>query len=85
MQANGPAYQVPTGRRDGLVSNLSLADDMPDVSDSIELLKTKFLNKGLTVKDLVLLSGTLSLSLSHTHTQPPNTNKSTYIFVMLNR
>lgn len=65
MQANGPAYQVPTGRRDGLVSNLSLADDMPDVSDSIELLKTKFLNKGLSVKDLVLLSGTLSLS--HTH------------------
>ncbi|CAJ1963553.1 unnamed protein product [Sphenostylis stenocarpa] len=57
VMANGPAYQVPTGRRDGLVSNLSLADDMPDVSDSIELLKTKFLNKGLTVKDLVLLSG----------------------------
>ncbi|XP_040874190.1 peroxidase 43 isoform X1 [Glycine max] len=57
VMANGPAYQVPTGRRDGLVSNLSLADDMPDVSDSIELLKTKFLNKGLSVKDLVLLSG----------------------------
>ncbi|XP_047180361.1 peroxidase 43 isoform X1 [Vigna umbellata] len=55
--ANGPTYEVPTGRRDGLVSNVSLADDMPDVSDSIELLKTKFLNKGLTVKDLVLLSG----------------------------
>lgn len=73
MQANGPAYQVPTGRRDGLVSNLSLADDMPDVSDSIELLKTKFLNKGLTVKDLVLLSGTLSLSLFHTHTHSPRT------------
>ncbi|RDX62852.1 Peroxidase 43 [Mucuna pruriens] len=57
VMANGPSYQVPTGRRDGLVSNLSLADDMPDVSDSIQLLKTKFLNKGLTVKDLVLLSG----------------------------
>ncbi|KAK7331680.1 hypothetical protein VNO80_28417 [Phaseolus coccineus] len=57
VMANGPTYQVPTGRRDGLVSNISLADDMPDVSDSIELLKTKFLNKGLTVKDLVLLSG----------------------------
>ncbi|XP_020221464.1 peroxidase 43 [Cajanus cajan] len=57
VMANGPSYQVPTGRRDGLVSNVSLADDMPDVSDSIQLLKTKFMNKGLTVKDLVLLSG----------------------------
>ena len=68
MQANGPGYQVPTGRRDGSVSNISLADDMPDVSDSILLLKAKFLNKGLTEKDLVLLSGTLSLSHTHTHT-----------------
>lgn len=65
MQANGPAYQVPTGRRDGFVSNVSLADDMPDVGDSIQLLKTKFFNKGLTVKDLVLLSGIFLHSLTH--------------------
>nr|AII99872.1 peroxidase [Cicer arietinum] len=45
IMANGPAYQVPTGRRDGLVSKKSLADDMPDVSDSIQILKAKFLNK----------------------------------------
>ncbi|XP_057429015.1 peroxidase 43 [Lotus japonicus] len=56
VMANGPEYQVPTGRRDGLVSNISLADDMPDVRDSIQQLKTKFLNKGLIDKDLVLLS-----------------------------
>ncbi|XP_027339235.1 peroxidase 43 [Abrus precatorius] len=56
VMANGPGYQVPTGRRDGLVSNVSFAGDMPDVSNSIQLLKVKFLNKGLTVKDLVLLS-----------------------------
>ncbi|PNY00419.1 peroxidase 43-like protein, partial [Trifolium pratense] len=56
IMANGPSYQVPTGRRDGLVSDVSLAKDMPDVSDSIQQLKTKFLNKGLTEKDLVLLS-----------------------------
>lgn len=37
---------------------------MPDVGDSIQLLKEKFLQKGLTEKDLVLLTGTLSLSLS---------------------
>ncbi|KAF2543267.1 hypothetical protein F2Q68_00030171 [Brassica cretica] len=54
--ANGPAYEVPTGRRDGRVSNLSLAKDMPDVSDSIEILKDKFMRKGLHAKELVLLS-----------------------------
>ncbi|AES63385.1 putative peroxidase [Medicago truncatula] len=56
VMANGPAYQVPTGRRDGFVSDKSLAGNMPDVNDSIQQLKTKFLNKGLTEKDLVLLS-----------------------------
>lgn len=54
--ADGPSYDVPTGRRDGMVSNISLADDMPDVSDSIGTLKLKFLSRGLTAKDLVLLS-----------------------------
>uniref|UniRef100_A0A5B7CDY3 Peroxidase n=1 Tax=Davidia involucrata TaxID=16924 RepID=A0A5B7CDY3_DAVIN len=53
---NGPAYQVPTGRRDGLVSDTSMADNMPDVSDSIQQLRAKFLQKGLSDKDLVLLS-----------------------------
>ncbi|KAK9286585.1 hypothetical protein L1049_014984 [Liquidambar formosana] len=54
--ASGPFYQVPTGRRDGRVSNISQAGDMPDVSDSIQQLKAKFLNKGLSEKDLVVLS-----------------------------
>ncbi|CDO97492.1 unnamed protein product [Coffea canephora] len=54
--ANGPFYQVETGRRDGLVSDKSLADNMPDVGDSIQVLKTKFQQKGLTAKDLVVLS-----------------------------
>ncbi|KAJ4826172.1 Peroxidase 43 [Turnera subulata] len=54
--ANGPEYQVPTGRRDGRISDVSLAKDMPDVGDSIQLLKNKFLQKGLSEKDLVVLS-----------------------------
>ncbi|KAL1202917.1 Peroxidase 43 [Cardamine amara subsp. amara] len=54
--ANGPAYEVPTGRRDGWVSNMLLAKDMPEVSDSIEILKAKFMQKGLNAKELVLLS-----------------------------
>uniref|UniRef100_A0A2N9IAX5 peroxidase n=1 Tax=Fagus sylvatica TaxID=28930 RepID=A0A2N9IAX5_FAGSY len=66
--ANGPVYMVPTGRRDGQISSLSLAAEMPEVSDTIQQLKAKFFQKGLTEKDLVLLSGMnimlLSLSLS---------------------
>ncbi|XP_010245839.1 PREDICTED: peroxidase 43-like [Nelumbo nucifera] len=54
--SNGPSYDVPTGRRDGRVSNSTLADNMPDVSDSIEQLKAKFRQKGLSHKDLVVLS-----------------------------
>lgn len=54
--ANGPAYQVPTGRRDGSVSDVSMANNMPGVSDSIEQLKDKFLQKGLSDQDLVVLT-----------------------------
>ncbi|KAF9599725.1 hypothetical protein IFM89_001671 [Coptis chinensis] len=54
--SNGPVYQVPTGRRDGRLSNVSFADDMPDVSESVQQLKAKFLQKGLSAKDLVLLN-----------------------------
>ncbi|KAM7482249.1 hypothetical protein LguiB_006832 [Lonicera macranthoides] len=52
----GPSYEVETGRRDGVVSDVSTADKMPDVSDSVEQLKTKFQEKGLSAKDLVLLN-----------------------------
>ncbi|KAI3715770.1 hypothetical protein L6452_22757 [Arctium lappa] len=53
----GPFYAVETGRRDGVVSNFSLANRMPDSRDSIHLLKQKFFEKRLNAKDLVLLSG----------------------------
>lgn len=53
----GPFYDVPTGRRDGRLSKMSLARNLPDVDDSINVLKSKFKEKGLSDKDLVLLSG----------------------------
>ncbi|KAK4424349.1 Peroxidase 43 [Sesamum alatum] len=54
--AKGPFYDVETGRRDGVVSNITLADGMPDVGESVLSLKDKFFQKGLNEKDLVLLS-----------------------------
>ncbi|OMO79938.1 Plant peroxidase [Corchorus capsularis] len=56
VDANGPSYEVPTGRRDGRVSDVSQAANMPDVSDSIQQLIAKFRQKGLSEKELVLLS-----------------------------
>lgn len=53
---------MPTGRIDGVVSNLSLAVDFPEVSDSIQQLRAKFMRKGLTEKDLVILSGMILFS-----------------------
>lgn len=50
------------GRRDGMASDVKFAGSMPDVKDSIQMLKAKFFQKGLSDKDLVLLTGTLSLS-----------------------
>ncbi|KAK4352576.1 hypothetical protein RND71_028094 [Anisodus tanguticus] len=55
--AGGPFYEVETGRRDGRVSDVSFAAKMPDVDDSIDVLKGKFKTKGFTEKDLVILSG----------------------------
>ncbi|CAN4121171.1 unnamed protein product [Withania somnifera] len=56
VMAGGQFYEVETGRRDGRVSDLSFAAKMPDVDDSIEVLKQKFITKGFTEEDLVILS-----------------------------
>lgn len=63
FKSNGPFYFVPTGRRDGRISIVSHAANLPDVDDPIEILKSKFKEKGLSEKDLVLLSGGI-----YTHT-----------------
>ncbi|CAA6663879.1 unnamed protein product [Spirodela intermedia] len=56
LLSNGPRYDVPTGRRDGRVSNISDGDNLPDVNDSAAVLRAKFAQKGLSDRDLVLLS-----------------------------
>ncbi|XP_058097320.1 peroxidase 43-like [Magnolia sinica] len=54
--SNGPSYEVPTGRRDGRNSNISDADNMPEIEDTVQQLRDKFMEKGLSGKDLVLLT-----------------------------
>ncbi|XP_009622308.1 cationic peroxidase 2-like [Nicotiana tomentosiformis] len=55
--SNGGSWAVPTGRRDGRVSSASDVNNFPSPSDSIDVQKQKFADKGLTTQDLVTLVG----------------------------
>lgn len=54
----GPWWRVPTGRRDGKISNLAEAsNNIPGPTSNFTTLQQRFANQGLNLKDLVLLSG----------------------------
>ncbi|KAI8567447.1 hypothetical protein RHMOL_Rhmol02G0122900 [Rhododendron molle] len=62
----GPFYEVETGRRDGIVSNITEAlNNLIPPTANISRLKAGFLEKGLSVKDLVVLSGGHTIGISH--------------------
>ncbi|KAH6831696.1 peroxidase superfamily protein [Perilla frutescens var. hirtella] len=53
----GGSWAVPTGRRDGRVSQASATSNLPGFTDSVDVQKRKFLDKNLNTQDLVALSG----------------------------
>ncbi|KAK6918893.1 hem peroxidase [Dillenia turbinata] len=54
----GPFWNVPTGRRDGLISRVSEAStDTPVSNSNFSALITSFSSKGLDLRDLVVSSG----------------------------
>ncbi|KAL8159114.1 hypothetical protein V2J09_000651 [Rumex salicifolius] len=59
-------YAVPSGRRDGLVSrqNEPLVH-LPSPTSNLDQLQTKFSTKGLSLGDMVTLSGAHSIGVSH--------------------
>ncbi|CAL9203302.1 peroxidase 1 [Musa acuminata AAA Group] len=64
--ANGPYFPIQTGRRDGNKSEASdLMANLPPPTANITELKAFFLQKNLTVKDLVVLSGAHTIGFSH--------------------
>ncbi|CAK9133541.1 unnamed protein product [Ilex paraguariensis] len=62
----GPSWSVPTGRRDGRVSTAQNAlNNIPSPFSNITQLKASFASKGLSVKDLAVLSGAHTIGISH--------------------
>ncbi|PIA39440.1 hypothetical protein AQUCO_02600114v1 [Aquilegia coerulea] len=67
FQYKRPMWKVWTGRRDG---NISLAteannDNLPSASSNFTTLRQLFARKGLSVMDLVALSGAHTIGVSH--------------------
>ncbi|CAA3020633.1 peroxidase 3-like [Olea europaea subsp. europaea] len=66
VATGGPFWKVPTGRRDGVISNASEAmAQVPPPFSNFTTLQTLFANKGLNLKDLVVLSGAHTIGISH--------------------
>ncbi|XP_019706618.2 peroxidase 56 [Elaeis guineensis] len=64
--ASNNLWEVPTGRRDGLVSVASEAlANLPSPYAEITQLKASFAAKGLSAKDLAILSGAHTIGNSH--------------------
>ncbi|XP_021728321.1 peroxidase 27-like [Chenopodium quinoa] len=63
---SGPWWEVPTGRRDGIVSLASEANALiPSPFSNVTTLKQNFAALGLTAKDLVVLSGAHTIGVGH--------------------
>ncbi|XP_065860133.1 uncharacterized protein [Euphorbia lathyris] len=66
FQFQKPIWEVVTGRRDGLISSQSEAlNNIPSPFFNFTQLKQSFANKGLTVHDLVVLSGGHTIGVGH--------------------
>lgn len=57
LQSGGPTWDVPKGRKDGRISKASETIQLPSPSFNISQLQQSFSQRGLSLDDLVALSG----------------------------
>lgn len=66
LQAGGPYYQVKKGRWDGNISMASrVPSNLPRANSTTDELLKLFNSKGLTLEDLVVLSGAHTIGFAH--------------------
>ncbi|PQQ18786.1 peroxidase 18 [Prunus yedoensis var. nudiflora] len=66
VEAGGPVVQIPTGRRDGNVSAASnVRPNIVDTSFTMDEMIKLFSSKGLSLDDLVTLSGAHTIGSAH--------------------
>ncbi|KAL1561113.1 Peroxidase 64 [Salvia divinorum] len=63
--SGGPTWDVPKGRKDGRISKANDSLQLPFPTFNISQLHQSFSNRGLSLEDLVALSGGHTLGFSH--------------------
>ncbi|CAJ2635832.1 peroxidase 64-like [Trifolium pratense] len=63
--SGGPGWDVPKGRKDGRISKASETIQLPSPNFNISQLQKSFSQRGLSMEDLVALSGGHTLGFSH--------------------
>ncbi|KAK4346955.1 hypothetical protein RND71_033294 [Anisodus tanguticus] len=63
--SRGPSWDVPKGRKDGRTSKASETRQLPAPTFNISQLQQSFAQRGLSLEDLVALSGGHTLGFSH--------------------
>ncbi|KAG7014285.1 Peroxidase 5, partial [Cucurbita argyrosperma subsp. argyrosperma] len=88
-KVGGINYAVPAGRRDGCISRKEEAGTLPSFAFNAEKLASEFAKRGLSVSEMVTLSGAHSIGIAHcptfserlysfneTHSQDPSMDPS---------
>ncbi|PON93948.1 Peroxidase [Trema orientale] len=63
--SGGPSWEVPKGRKDGRISKANDTRQLPAPTFNISQLQQNFAQRGLSLKDLVALSGGHTLGFAH--------------------